>query len=250
MKQRKRKGKKKKGRPSGSSGGRRATSGRAASPAAGRPPAPARLQAILSLLDAHYPQAVTALRFDNPYEILVATILSAQCTDERVNKVTPVLFKAAPDPAALHALEAGQVEEIIRSTGFYRNKTKSLKGAAKLLVERFDGRVPDSMEELRELPGVARKTANVVLGSAFGRAAGVVVDTHVRRVSGRLGLTPHTQPDKIERDLMALLEKERWIRFSHQLIRHGRQVCKARKPQCERCFLAAHCPAAAIASDD
>jgi endonuclease-3 len=205
-----------------------------------------RLEKILEILDEEYPKAHTALEHKDPYELLVATILSAQCTDERVNKVTPVLFEKAPDPLSLHRMKPEEVEEIIRSTGFYRNKTKSLKSSARVIVERFGGKVPDTMEELVELPGVARKTANVVLGSAFGKAEGIVVDTHVKRVSARLGLTDQTNPVKIEEQLMSSIPEERWIRLSHQLIHHGRRVCKARKPRCSVCRLAPHCPSAQI----
>lgn len=202
------------------------------------------MEPVFEKLEEIYPQAETALVHHNPYELLVATILSAQCTDERVNKVTPELFAVAPTPAELHALDAEKMQEIIRSTGFYRNKTKSLKGAAAAMVERFGGEVPATMEELTSLPGVARKTANVVLGSAFGKAVGVVVDTHVKRLSQRLGFTAEESPEKIERDLIDLFPQNRWIRLSHALILHGRQVCKARRPRCEECVVAPHCPSA------
>ena len=204
----------------------------------------ARALEIAKILAELYPDAGTALRHSNPYELLVATILSAQCTDERVNQVCEVLFEVAPDPKALDALPREKLEEIIRPTGFYKNKAKHLKGTAKALVERFGGRVPDTMEELTSLPGVARKTANVVLGSAFGKAEGVVVDTHVRRLAQRLGLTDSRDPVKIEQDLMALLPRSEWIPFSHRLIYHGRRVCKARKPMCGECALAHLCPSA------
>ena len=202
----------------------------------------ARVATVVDRLAKEYPDATTALDHLDAFELLVATILSAQCTDERVNRVTKVLFARAPDAARLHAMPIEEVETIIRSTGFFRNKAKSLKGTAKMLVEEFGGRVPDRMEDLLRLRGVARKTANVVLGSAFGKAVGVVVDTHVRRVSGRLGLTEHQQPEKIEADLMDLVPKQEWISFSHRLVWHGRRVCKARKPHCDDCVLADLCP--------
>jgi len=201
-----------------------------------------RATAIVKRLAKEYPDATTALDHVDAYQLLVATILSAQCTDERVNQVTKVLFDRAPDAVRLHAMPVEEVETIIRSTGFYRNKAKSLKGTAKMLVETFDGRVPESMDALLRLPGVARKTANVVLGSAFGKAVGVVVDTHVRRVSGRLGLTEQQNPVKIEADLMDLLPRQEWIVFSHRLVWHGRRICKARKPRCDDCILADLCP--------
>jgi len=201
-----------------------------------------RAAAIVKRLAKEYPDATTALDHVDAYQLLVATILSAQCTDERVNQVTKVLFDRAPDAVRLHAMPVEEVETIIRSTGFYRNKAKSLKGTAKMLVETFDGRVPESMDALLRLPGVARKTANVVLGSAFGKAVGVVVDTHVRRVSGRLGLTEQQNPVKIEADLMDLLPRQEWIVFSHRLVWHGRRICKARKPRCDDCILADLCP--------
>ncbi len=204
----------------------------------------ARAREIARLLGELYPEAGTALRHENPYQLLVATILSAQCTDERVNQVCEVLFQVAPDPESLDALSQEELEEIIRPTGFYKNKARHLKGTARALVERFGGRVPDTMEELTSLPGVARKTANVVLGSAFGKAEGVVVDTHVKRLAGRLGLTDSSDPKKIEQDLMELLDRSEWIPFSHRLIYHGRRVCKARKPACDRCRLAPLCPSA------
>ncbi len=204
---------------------------------------------INELLAEQYPDAGTALHHRSAFELLVATILSAQCTDERVNQVCEVLFVEAPDAAALHAMDPERLEEIIRPTGFYRNKARHLKGTAKALVERFDSRVPETMEELISLPGVARKTANVVLGSFFGKPEGVVVDTHVKRLSGRLGLTSSSDPVLIERDLMAILPREEWIAFSHRLVWHGRRVCKARKPQCDHCVLRSLCPWAESGGD-
>ena len=202
------------------------------------------MKAILQKLDRLYPKADCELDRRNPFELLCATILSAQCTDERVNLVTPALFARFPTPAALATAPAPVIEDMIRSTGFFRNKAKSLLGAARLLCEKWAGEVPRSMDELLELPGVARKTANVVLGTAFGIAAGVVVDTHVVRLAGRLGLSRETVPEKIERDLMDLIPRARWILFSHQLIWHGRRICHARKPDCDHCPLAPHCPTA------
>ena len=208
------------------------------------PPEAKRVQAILDGLERLYPDVDCELDRENPFQLLCATILSAQCTDERVNKVTPELFRQFPTPAALAEAPLPVIEEIIRSTGFYRNKAKSLKNASAQLVARLRGELPRTIEELLELPGVARKTANVVLGTAFGIAAGVVVDTHVQRLAMRLGLTRQTTPEKIEQDLMRVLPRERWIRFSHQLIWHGRRVCFARKPDCEHCLLAPSCPSA------
>jgi len=208
------------------------------------PPKPERVRAILRELGRLYPKADCELSRRNPFELLCATILSAQCTDERVNQVTPALFERFPDPASMAEAPAPVLEDIIRSTGFYRNKTKSLLGASRMLAERFGGSVPRTMDELLQLPGVARKTANVVLGTAYGIPAGVVVDTHVTRLGARLGLTREKVPEKIERDLMELIPRERWIAFSHQLILHGRRICQARKPKCDVCPLAPHCPSA------
>lgn len=202
------------------------------------------MQAILRQLDRLYPAADCELDRKNPFQLLCATILSAQCTDERVNMVTPALFARFPTPAALAEAPRPVLEDMIRSTGFFRNKAKNLLGAARLLAEKWAGAVPRSMDELLELPGVARKTANVVLGTAFGIPAGVVVDTHVTRLAHRLGLTRETTPEKIERDLMHVVPRERWILFSHQLIWHGRRICGARKPDCDICPLVPHCPSA------
>jgi len=197
--------------------------------------APARLEKIFTALDTLFPAAECALRHENAFQLLVATILSAQCTDERVNKVTPELFQNHPTPQDLAALDQKVLEQEIRSTGFFRNKAKSIQGACRAILERFGGKVPATLDELVELPGVARKTANVVLGVAFGRAEGIVVDTHVLRVSRRLELTRETDPAKVERDLMALVPRKKWIDFSHQVIHHGRRVCRARKPLCHVC---------------
>jgi endonuclease-3 len=208
------------------------------------PVAPERVNEILKRLDQRYPGVTCALYHKSPWELLVATILSAQCTDVRVNMVTPVLFKNYPSPRDFAALKPEQLEPDIRSTGFFRNKSKSLVGAAKGVMERFHGQVPDTMEELLTLPGVARKTANVVLGTWFKKAVGVVVDTHVQRISRRLELTRSEDPKDIERDLMKVLPQEKWIEFSHQIIHHGRALCIARKPKCAECPLENVCHAA------
>jgi endonuclease III len=200
-------------------------------------PDPARVTALLQGLDALYPAATCELQHAGPYQLVVATILSAQCTDARVNQVTPALFQRWPDPAALAAARQPQIEAVIRTTGFFRNKARSLKGMARKLVESFGGQVPRTMEEMLELPGVARKTANVVLGTAYGIASGVVVDTHVQRLAQRLGLTREQDPVKIEQDLMRILPRERWVAFAHQIIWHGRRVCAARNPRCAQCPL-------------
>lgn len=205
-----------------------------------------RIGPILTELHAAYPDAECALHHKNAFELLVATILSAQCTDERVNKVTPALFARFPTPAAMAAAEQEELEELVRSTGFYHNKAKNILGAARRLVEAYDGEVPQTMDELLTLPGVARKTANVVRGVCFGLADGVVVDTHVKRLAQRLALTPQQTPEKIERDLMELTPKEEWINLSHLLIFHGRQVCDARKPRCGVCTLVELCPSAQV----
>jgi len=204
---------------------------------------PARVREILKRLEKTYPDAQCALRHSNPFQLLVATILSAQCTDERVNQVTPGLFQNYPTPPDLAALRQEVLEEEIRSTGFFRNKSKSIIGAARKIVQDFGGRVPDTMEELLTLPGVARKTANVVLGTAFGKASGVVVDTHVQRIAHRLDLSREKTPEKIEQDLLRIIPQNQWINFAHQLIFHGRRCCTARKPNCPACPLADLCTA-------
>ncbi len=203
-----------------------------------------RIQGILSGLDRAYPNAECALKYSNPLELLIATILSAQCTDERVNLVTRNLFRKYRIPKDYADAPREELENDIRSTGFYRNKTKSIQGACRMLIEKFGGSVPDSMEELLQLPGVARKTANVVLGVAFGKAEGIVVDTHVFRVSRRLDLTGSETPEQIERDLMQWIPRNRWISFSHQMILHGRKTCKARNPLCPGCPLEKICVSA------
>jgi endonuclease III len=209
-----------------------------------RPSAPAA--EILRLLKATYPDARCALNYRSPYELLCATILSAQCTDARVNMVTPTLFARYPTPYELARAEPADVEEIIKSTGFFRNKTKSLIGMAQAVVADHGGEVPRTMEELRKLPGVGRKTANVVLGNAYGINEGVTVDTHVTRLSKRLGMSEEADPVKIEQELMRLFPREDWGLLSHLLILHGRQVCIARRPRCGECVLAGLCPSAII----
>ncbi|HET9439704.1 MAG TPA: endonuclease III [Longimicrobiales bacterium] len=201
---------------------------------------------ILERLHKEYPDARCSLTFRNPYQLLVATILSAQCTDERVNQVTPALFKAYPGAADLADARPEDVEELIKSTGFFRNKTKSLLGMSNAVVERHQGKVPDEMDALVDLPGVGRKTANVVLGNAFGKAEGVVVDTHVTRLSQRLGLTKQTDAVKIELDLMELVPRDEWTIISHLFIDHGRAVCKAPTPRCEVCVLNDICPSSRV----
>ena len=206
-----------------------------------KPLAPERVAAILDVLAQTYPGVVCALHHRSAWELVVATILSAQCTDVRVNLVTPALFKAFPTPKAMAAASLPELEELIRTTGFFRNKAKSIQGAARTVVEEFGGKVPQTMDELLRLPGVARKTANVVLGSWFKIAVGVVVDTHVMRLTRRLELTRETAPEKVERDMMKIIPQDHWIAFSHELIHHGRQVCIARKPRCADCTLEKLC---------
>jgi endonuclease-3 len=206
-----------------------------------KPLAPERIAAILDALRKTYPNVVCALTHHNAFELLIATILSAQTTDVGVNKATPGLFAAFPTPQALAAASTAEIEPLIRTTGFFRAKAKNIQGAAKVLVAKFGGKVPKTIEELTQLPGVARKTANVVLGSWYGIASGAVVDTHVLRLSRRLELTKNTEPVKVEQDLMKIIPKARWIQFSHELIHHGRQVCIARKPRCADCTLEKLC---------
>ena len=203
-----------------------------------------RSQEILILLKRIYPDATCSLNYETTVQLLVATILSAQCTDERVNKVTPALFERFPDAAAFAAASREELENLIRSTGFYRNKAKNIQGACQLIVSEFGGEVPKQMEQLLKLPGVARKTANVVLAHGYGIIAGVTVDTHVKRISQRLGLTKQTDPVRIEKDLMRILPQADWENFSIRIIYHGRAVCKARKPDCNVCQLAHLCPSA------
>jgi len=209
--------------------------------AVGRGTDPKRVAAILAKLDEAYPTATCELKHENAFQLLISTILSAQCTDVRVNQVTETLYKKYPNAEAFAHANPGELEQEIRPTGFFRNKTKSIMGASKGIIDNFGGQVPRSMEEILTLPGVARKTANVVLGTAYGIASGVVVDTHVMRLSRRLDLTKHEDPKKIEQDLMRVIPEEKWITFSHQLIWHGRRVCIARKPRCIDCNLESLC---------
>ena len=201
-----------------------------------------RAQHVNSFLKKKYPAATCALEFTTPLELLVATIHSAQYTDKRVNMVTPALFRKYTTAQAYAQADPEVFAEEIRSTGFFNNKTKSILSAAQVMVGTFDGNVPATMEELLQLPGVARKTANIILGTAFGRNEGIAVDTHVKRLSGRLGLSREVNPDKIEKDLMQLIPRKDWTDFSHRLITHGRQVCIARKPKCEECGMSTFCP--------
>jgi len=203
--------------------------------------APDRVAAILKALDEAYPRAECALTHSSPWELLVATILSAQCTDVRVNMVTPELFRRFPTPQKMAKATLPQLEALIRTTGFFRNKARSIQGAARKIVADFNGHVPQTLAELITIPGAARKTANVVLGVAYGKAEGVVVDTHVLRIARRLGLAKGETPQKVEQELMRILPQDRWIDFSHQIIHHGRQVCAARKPKCDRCNLEQPC---------
>ncbi len=201
-----------------------------------------RARTIARALAKAYPDAVCALSHADPFQLLVATILSAQCTDERVNMVTPELFRKYPTPEKLARSSQADVEKIIKSTGFFRAKATNLRGMATRLVEQFNGVLPQTIDELTQLPGVGRKTANVLLGTAFGIATGVVVDTHVKRITHLLGLTDHQAPEKVEQDLMNLLPKTEWVNFSHRLIHHGRRICIARRPKCPECPLLSLCP--------
>ncbi len=197
---------------------------------------------VVETLRRLYPDARCSLDYHTPLQLLIATILSAQCTDERVNKVTPALFARYRSAADFASADPRELENYIRSTGFYRAKAKNIIACCRALVERHGGELPRSLEELTKLPGVGRKTANVLLGTAWGIPAGIVVDTHVRRLARRMGLTQHTDPDKIERDLMELIPQEEWIAFGHRMIYHGRQVCLARNPRCDQCALNSFCP--------
>jgi endonuclease-3 len=207
------------------------------------PTNPKRVAAILAKLDEAYPNATCELKHENPFQLVISTILSAQCTDVRVNLVTEKLYKKYPNAKAFAYANPAELQQEIRPTGFFRNKTKSVMGASKAIVEKFGGEVPRTMEEMLSLPGVARKTANVVLGTAYGIPSGVVVDTHVLRLARRLELTKHTEPKKVEQDLMNILPQNKWIQFSHQLIWHGRRVCIARKPRCIDCNIEPLCHA-------
>src|ERR1700730_12563771 len=202
---------------------------------------PRRVAAILAKLDEAYPAATCELKHENAFQLLISTILSAQCTDVRVNQVAETLYKKYPSPQAFAYATPGELEQDIRPTGFFRNKTKSVMGASKAIIEKFGGQVPRTMEEILTLPGVARKTANVVLGTGYGIASGVVLDTHVLRLSKRLDLSRNEDPKKVEQDLMKIIPQEKWIQFSHQLIWHGRRVCHARKPKCIECNMESLC---------
>ncbi len=207
-----------------------------------RPAKKQRALEILVRLKRLYPDATCSLNYETPVQLLVATILSAQCTDERVNRVTPDLFRQFPDAPAMASADLNEIEALVRSTGFYRNKSKNIQAACRMILTEFEGQVPRVMDDLLKLPGVARKTANVVLAHAFGINAGVTVDTHVKRLSTRLGLTQQPDPVRIERDLMKLLPQSDWENWSIRLIYHGRAVCSARNPACDRCLLADLCP--------
>jgi endonuclease-3 len=206
--------------------------------------AEARIEELIQILHKHYPRSRTALRFEAPLQILVATILSAQCTDEKVNQITPALFQKYRNARDFARADQKALEEEIRTTGFFRNKTRSIINASKKIVEDFDGVVPDNMEDLITLPGVARKTANIVLSSAFKKAEGIAVDTHVKRLSQRLGLSKEKDPDKIEKDLMSIVPQKDWLDFNYMLVNHGRKVCQARKPSCPSCMISHVCPSA------
>ncbi|HTW89621.1 MAG TPA: endonuclease III [Candidatus Binataceae bacterium] len=226
----------------------RRSSRKTSAKAAGAPerPATARAGRVAATLARLYPEARISLDFSNAWECLVATILSAQCTDARVNRTTPALFRALPTPAAMARAKLSEIERLVAPTGFFRQKAKALNGCARKIVEQFGGEVPRTMEELVTLPGVGRKTANVILGHVYG-TPGLVVDTHVRRVAFRLGLTEHREADKIELDLQRLLPPAEWTPFSMRLILHGRQVCSARRPDCEACALRPECPRIGVA---
>jgi endonuclease-3 len=208
-------------------------------------PAKERIVGIIRILRREYPGSRTALGFESPLQILVATILAAQCTDERVNQVTPALFRKYPTAAAFAAADRAELEAEIRSTGFFRTKAKNIIGATLKIVEEFSGQVPSKMADLITLPGVARKTANIVLSSGYGIAEGIAVDTHVKRLSGRLGLSRQSDPEKIEKDLLKLVPKRDWLDFNYMLVNHGRKICQARKPRCPECPLVKLCPSAA-----
>ncbi len=214
---------------------------RTAKPAVAATTDPKRVAAILAKLDEAYASATCELKHENAFQLLISTILSAQCTDVRVNQVAETLYKKYPDAKAFAYAAPGELEQVIRPTGFFRNKTKSVMGASKAILENFGGQVPRTMEEILTLPGVARKTGNVVLGTAYGIASGVVVDTHVLRLSNRLDLSRNEDPKKVEQDLMKIIPQEKWIQFSHQLIWHGRRVCHARKPKCIECNMESLC---------
>jgi endonuclease-3 len=232
---------KRKPSPAKSKAAKSAKTAKATKPAHAAGTDPKRVAAILAKLDEAYPNATCELNHENAFQLLIATILSAQCTDVRVNQVTETLFKKYPDAKAFAYATPSELEQEIRPTGFFRNKTKSVMGASKAILEKFGGQVPRTMEEILTLPGVARKTGNVVLGTAYGIASGVVVDTHVLRLSNRLDLTRNEDPKKVEQDLMKIIPQEKWIQFSHQIIWHGRRICHARKPKCIECNMESLC---------
>ena len=232
---------KKKSAPAKSNAPKAARSAKAANPAHAAGTDPKRVAAILAKLDEAYLDATCELKHETAFQLLIPTILSAQCTDVRVNQVTETLYMKYPDPKAFAYATPSELEQDLRPTGFFRNKTKSVMGASKAILEKFGGQVPRTMEEILTLPGVARKTGNVVLGTAYGIASGVVVDTHVLRLSKRLDLSQNEDPKKVEQDLMKIIPREKWIRFSHQLIWHGRRVCHARKPKCIECNMESLC---------
>jgi len=232
---------KKKSLPAKSRPAKSGKAARTAKPAVAAATDPKRVAAILAKLDEAYASATCELKHENAFQLLISTILSAQCTDVRVNQVAETLYKKYPDAKAFAYAAPGELEQVIRPTGFFRNKTKSVMGASKAILENFGGQVPRTMEEILTLPGVARKTGNVVLGTAYGIASGVVVDTHVLRLSNRLDLSRNEDPKKVEQDLMKIIPQEKWIQFSHQLIWHGRRVCHARKPKCIECNMESLC---------
>ena len=232
---------KKKSAPVKSQAAKSGKTAKAVKPAHAAGTDPKRVAAILAKLEEAYGNATCELKHENAFQLLISTILSAQCTERRVNQVAETLYKKYPDPKAFAYATPGELEQDIRPTGFFRNKTKSLMGASKAIIERFGGQVPRTMEEILTLPGVARKTANVVLGTAYGIASGVAVDTHVLRLSNRLNLSRNEDPKKVEQDLMKIIPQEKWIQFSHQLIWHGRRVCHARKPKCIECNMESLC---------
>ena len=232
---------KKKTAPARAKAAKSARTAKAAKPARAAGTDPKRVAAILAKLDEAYANATCELKHENAFQLLISTILSAQCTDVRVNQVAETLYRKYPNPKAFAYATPSELEQEIRPTGFFRNKTKSVMGASKAIIEKFNGEVPRTMEEILTLPGVARKTANVVLGTAYGIPSGIVVDTHVQRLSNRLDLTRNEDPKKIEQDLMQVIPRDKWIQFSHQIIWHGRRVCRARKPKCIECNMESLC---------
>jgi len=243
MKSKKKPSKKKKSAPTKSRAAKSVRQAKARKPARAKGTDPKRVGAILAKLDEAYGNATCELKHENAFQLLISTILSAQCTDVRVNQVAETLYRKYPDPKAFAYATPSELEQDIRPTGFFRNKTKSVMGASKAIIEKFGGQVPRTMEEILTLPGVARKTGNVVLCTAYGIASGVVVDTHVLRLSNRLDLSQNEDPKKVEQDLMKIIPREKWIQFSHQLIWHGRRVCHARKPKCIECNMESLCSA-------